>query len=57
MTKHPEREVTELTADEMERVSGGAVSVGHNEQILAHFHPITTPGTTRYRPPSKKRPG
>ena len=58
MTKRIECEltiqVTELTADEMECISGGLVS-GHNEQVVIHFHPITSPGTTMYRPPSKKR--
>ena len=45
MNKHVAREqknqVTELTADEMERVSGGLVSIGLDEQIVAHYHPIT----------------
>lgn len=58
MTKHVARELTnqqtELTADEMERVSGGLVS-GHNEQVVVHLHLITSPGTTMFRPPSKKR--
>ena len=28
----------------------------HKELILAHLHPVTSPGKTMYRPPSKKRP-
>jgi hypothetical protein len=60
MNKHVEREqknqVTELTADEMERVSGGLVSTGLNEQILAYYHPITSVETSPYRFPSKKKP-
>jgi hypothetical protein len=58
MTRHVARELTnqptELTADEMERVSGGLVSV-LPEQVDVHYHPITSPGTTMFRPPSKKR--
>ncbi|HEX7566025.1 MAG TPA: hypothetical protein VF396_22675 [Bradyrhizobium sp.] len=60
MDKHVEREqknqVTELTADEMERVSGGLVSTGLDEQILAHYHPITSVETSPYRFPGKKKP-
>ena len=59
MTKHVAHELanqqTELTANEMEYVSGGLVSV-RNEQVVVHYqHPITPTGTTMYRPPSKKR--
>jgi hypothetical protein len=61
MTKHVAREltnqVTELTADEMEHVSGGgSLLIGHNEQILAHFHPITSVQTSMlYRHPAKSK--
>ena len=30
-------------------------SISRNEPVFAHFHPVNSPGTTRYRPPSKKR--
>jgi hypothetical protein len=60
MNKHVAREqmnqVTELTADEMERVSGGLVSIGLDEQIVAHYHPITSVETSPYRFPGKKKP-
>jgi hypothetical protein len=60
MNKHVEREqknqVTELTADEMARVSGGLVSIGLDEQILDHYHPITSVETSPYRFPGKKKP-
>jgi hypothetical protein len=60
MKKHVEREqniqVTELTANEMERVSGGLVSIGLDEQILAHYHPITSVETSPYHFPGKKKP-
>jgi hypothetical protein len=59
MTKRVEHEltnqVTVLTADEMECIAGGSLVSGHNEQVVVHYHPITSPGTTMYRPPSKKR--
>jgi hypothetical protein len=58
--KHVEREqknqVTELTAEEMERVSGGLVSIGLDEQVLDHYHPITSVETSPYRFPGKKKP-
>ena len=60
VTNHVEliTQATELTADEMERVSGGgAALVGHKELIPDHLHPVNSPGTTMFRPPSKKRPG
>jgi hypothetical protein len=60
MNKHVARErmnqVTELTADEVERVSGGLVSIGLDEQIVAHYHPITSVETSPYRFPGKKKP-
>jgi hypothetical protein len=60
MNKHVEREqnnqVTELTTDEMAFVSGGLVSTGLDEQILAHYHPITSVETSPYRFPGKKKP-
>ncbi|MBN8987770.1 MAG: hypothetical protein J0H42_05970 [Rhizobiales bacterium] len=59
MTKHAAHELanqqTELTANEMEYVSGGSVSV-HTEQVVVHYqHPVTSTGKTMFRPPSKKR--
>jgi hypothetical protein len=27
------------------------------EQIFPHYHPVNSPGVSRWRPPSKKRPG
>jgi hypothetical protein len=60
MNKHVEREqtnrLTELTKCEMQRVSGGLVSTGLDEQILAHYHPITSVETSPYRFPGKKKP-
>jgi hypothetical protein len=60
LNKHVEREqknqVTELTAEEMERVSGGLVSIGLDEQVLDHYHPITSVETSPYRFPGKKKP-
>ena len=60
MNKHVEREqknqVTELTAEEMERVSGGLVSIGLDEQVLDHYHPITSVEPSTYRFPGKKKP-
>ena len=60
MNKHVAREqmnqATELTADEVERVSGGLVSIGLDEQIVAHYHPITSVETIPYRFPGKKKP-
>jgi hypothetical protein len=60
VNKHVARErknqVTELTADEMERVSGGLLSIGLDEQIVAHYHPITSVETSPYRFPGKKKP-
>jgi hypothetical protein len=60
MNKHVAREqmnqATELTADEVERVSGGLVSIGLDEQIVAHYHPITSVETSPYRFPGKKKP-
>jgi hypothetical protein len=60
MNKHVEREqnnqVTELTTDEMAFVSGGWLSTGLDEQILAHYHPITSVETSPYRFPGKKKP-
>jgi hypothetical protein len=26
-----------------------------NQQNFPHYHPVNSPGNTRYRPPSKKR--
>jgi hypothetical protein len=49
-------QATELTAGEMARVCGGLVSAGPNEQILAHYHPITSIETSPYRFPGKKKP-
>ncbi len=28
----------------------------HKELMPAHLHPVTSPGKTMYRPPSKKKP-
>ena len=36
--------------------SSSQVFRAHKELILAHLHPVTSPGKTMYRPPSKKRP-
>lgn len=59
MTKHVAREltnqVTKLTVDEMECISGGLVSVVNEQVVVPYHHPITSSDTTMYRPPSKKR--
>jgi hypothetical protein len=55
VTRERTNQQIELTADEMECVSGGLLSV-INEQVVVHYHaPVTPSGTTMYRPPSKKR--
>jgi hypothetical protein len=59
MTTHFERELTsqqtELTADELECVSGGLVSVLNEQVVVPYHHPVTSSDRTMYRPPSKKR--
>ena len=45
----------ELTADELEYVSGGLVSVVNEQPVVPYHHPVTSPETTMFRPPSKKR--
>ena len=59
MTKQVARELTnqqtELTADEMACISGGLVSVLNEQVVVPYQHPVTSSGTTMFRPPSKKR--
>jgi len=57
MTNHFEHEPTELTAHEMESISGGTLVSVQNEYVVVNYHPITSPGSHWYHPPSKKRPG
>jgi hypothetical protein len=57
VAREPIDQNAELTAYEIETVSGGAsVLMGHNEQVLAHYHPITSVETSPYRFPGKKKP-
>jgi hypothetical protein len=36
--------------------SSSQVFGNRKEQIFARYHPVNSPGTTMYRPPSKKKP-